>query len=59
MVDHLESVKEGKMLYHLKETPAAVYPLKRVISKNVWEFESFNINGHLNGNYEYEPVAYV
>jgi hypothetical protein len=47
------------MLYHLKETPAAVYPLKRVISKNVWEFESFNINGHLNGNYEYEPVAYV
>ena len=59
LVDHLESVKEGKMLYHLKETPAAVYPLKRFISKNVWEFESFNINGHLNGNYEYEPVAYV
>jgi len=43
----------------LKETPAAACPLKRVISKNVWEFESFNAIGNLNGKYEYEPVAYV
>ena len=59
LVDHLESVKEGKIIYHLKEAPGAACPLKRVVSENVWEFESFNAIGTFNGKYDYEPVAYV
>ncbi|OPZ75462.1 MAG: hypothetical protein BWY80_00137 [Firmicutes bacterium ADurb.Bin456] len=61
LVDHLESVKEGRRLYPLKGMPVIESNLKRIKSKNSWGYENFasvSPFNPLNGS-DCEPVAYI
>jgi hypothetical protein len=59
LVDHLESIKEGRTLYPLKEMPITGNYMKKVASKGFRDFENFTDTGEVNGIYECEPVAYI
>lgn len=59
LVDHLESIKEGKRLYPLRGMPATANNLKRIKNKNSWDYGIFASTSTLNESPEYETVAYI